>query len=63
MQAIIYWIIWIVLFAVAAYGLMWVCDHFNMPQPVKWLVGAVLLIIILLFLANHIGGPLLPGFK
>lgn len=64
MQAIIYWIIWIVIFAIAAWALLWVCDHFQLPPPVKWICGALLLIIILIFLANHVGAPLaIPGLK
>lgn len=50
-------IIWIVIFAIAAYGLYWVCQKFAMPQPVLWLCGALLLIVILLFLARQTGIP------
>lgn len=58
MQTVISLILWIVLFAIAAYGLYWVCTKFGLPQPVFWLCGALLLIIILLFMAHEIGAPL-----
>lgn len=49
-------LIWIVLFAVVAFGLSWTCDKFGLPQPVKWICGVILLIIILVFLAGQLGG-------
>lgn len=55
METLIVMIIYIVLFAIVAYGLFWVCQKFGMPQPVLWLVGALLLIVILLFLAKQLG--------
>jgi hypothetical protein len=55
MGTIITLIIWIVVFAIAAYGLHWVCTNFALPQPVLWLCGALLLIVILLFLVRQTG--------
>lgn len=55
MQQLIQLIIYIVVFAIAAYGLYWICVKFSLPQPVLWICGAILLIIILLFLAGQIG--------
>ena len=46
------------LFAIVAYGLYWVCTKFGLPQPVLWLCGAILLIILLLFVARQIGSPM-----
>lgn len=57
MDTLISLIIWIVIFAIAAYGLYWVCTKFGLPAPVLWLCGALLLIIILVFLAKQIGVP------
>jgi hypothetical protein len=48
-------IIWIVLFSVVAYGLWWVCVKFAVPQPIVWIVGAILLIILLLFISHQLG--------
>lgn len=46
----------IVIFAVVGYGLTWwVCTKFALPQPVLWICGAILLIIILLFLSRQLG--------
>ena len=48
-------IVYIVIFAVVGYGLWWVCTKFALPQPVLWICGAILLIIILLFLSRQLG--------
>jgi hypothetical protein len=45
----------LIVFAVVAYGIWWVCAKFSMPPPVLWLCGGVLLIILLLFLAQQFG--------
>ena len=56
MDTLIYLIIAIVVLAVVAYGLKWICTSFGLPQPILWLCGAVLLIIVLLFCAREFGG-------
>jgi hypothetical protein len=53
---VIYIIIAIVLFCIVAYGMKWVCTSFALPQPVLWLCGALLLIVLLLALAAQFGG-------
>ncbi len=55
MGQLIQFIIYIIIFAIIAYGLYWVCTKFALPTPVLWLCGAILLIIILLFLASQLG--------
>lgn len=52
----------VIIFAIVAYGLWWVCTKFAMPQPVIWIVGGILLIILLLYIARQAGvsGALLP---
>ena len=57
MALIINLVIWIVLFTIVAYGLYWVCTKFGLPQPVMWLCGALLLIMILVFCAQQLGLP------
>jgi hypothetical protein len=57
MDQLITLLIYIVIFAIFAYGLYWVCVNFSLPQPVMWICGALLLIIILYFLARQIGAP------
>ena len=57
MDQIISLIIWIVLFCIAAFGMIWVCDKFGLPAPVKWICGALLLIVILLFVSRQLGYP------
>ena len=56
MDQLIQLLVYIVIFAVVGYGLWWVCQKFALPQPVQWIVGAILLIIILLFIARQLGG-------
>jgi len=57
MESLIQLIIYIVIFAVVGYGLWWVCMKFGMPQPVFWIVGAILLIVLLLFIVRQVGIP------
>lgn len=48
-------LLYVLVFAIVAYGLWWVCTHFGMPAPVLWICGAILLIILLMFAANFAG--------
>ena len=59
---LIQFLVYILIFAVIAYGLYWICTHFfsNFP-PALWICGAILLIILLLFIAGQIGGPVALG--
>jgi len=56
MDQLISLIIVIVLFCIVAYALKWVCESFGMPPPVLWICGALLLIILLYWIAGHVGG-------
>jgi Kef-type K+ transport system membrane component KefB len=42
MGLLINFLIYIVIFAIVAYGLYWICTKFGLPQPVLWLCGAIL---------------------
>ncbi len=55
MALLINFLIAIIIFVIAAYGLFWICEKSKMPQPVYWLVGGFLIIIILLFISNQMG--------
>lgn len=55
MNQLIQLIIYIVIFAVVGYGLWWICVKFSLPQPVLWICGAILLIVLLIFLGNQLG--------
>lgn len=55
MESLISLLVVIVIFAVAAYGLWWVCMKFALPQPVLWIVGVILLIFLLYFIAGQVG--------
>jgi hypothetical protein len=56
-QSLIVLLIDIVIFCVFAYGLYWVCTKFfaNFP-PALWICGALLLIVLLLFISGQVGG-------
>lgn len=53
-------IVAIMVFAIAAYGLYWVCQKFELPKPVLWICGALLIIVILLYLSGQVH---LPGYR
>lgn len=59
MDALINLLILVVLFFVLVYLIYWVCTRFKMPDPVFWLVGAILLIMILVFVSGHSGVPVI----
>ena len=40
-------LIWIIVFAILAYVINWVCVRFDVPRPVFWLIGLILLLILL----------------
>ena len=46
MPQLIQLLICIIVFFIVAYGLYWVCVKFSVPQPVMWICGAILLIIL-----------------
>lgn len=56
MDQLIGLLIALIIFAIIAYGLWLVCTKFQLPPPVLWLCGAVLLIIILLWAAHTFAG-------
>lgn len=47
MEVLLYFIVAIVIFGVLAWGAFWLCDKAGAPQPVKWVVGAIFLLILL----------------
>lgn len=40
-------LIWIIVFAMLAYVINWVCVRFDVPRPIFWLIGLILLLILL----------------
>jgi hypothetical protein len=56
-ETLIVLLIDILIFAIVAYALYWVCTHFfpNFP-PALWICGGILLILLLLFVSGQIGG-------
>lgn len=48
-------ILYIIVFFVVVYIAWWVCTKFGLPQPVLWLVGALFLVILLLWVTGRMG--------
>lgn len=59
MNLLIELIIVLVVLAVIGYAAYWICAKFKLPEPVLWIVGAVLLVGLLIFAARLLqgGGP------
>lgn len=55
MDQLISLIVVVVIFAVVAWGAWRLCVMFAMPQPVLWIVGAILLIFLLYFISGQVG--------
>jgi hypothetical protein len=49
-------IVVLVVLAVIGYAAWWVCHKFQLPPPVLWVVGAVLLIGLLIFASRFVQG-------
>ena len=61
-QTLISLLIVAIIFAVIAYAMYWVCTHFfpGFP-PALWICGAILLIVLLLYVSGQMGSaPLVP---
>lgn len=52
---IIQYAIYVAVFCLVAYGCLRICAKFELPQWVLWICGAILLIILLLFVAGQFG--------
>lgn len=57
MELLITVLIYIIIFAILAFGLAWICAKF-FPEfpPARWICGGVLLIILLLAIAHQFPG-------
>jgi hypothetical protein len=52
---IIQLVIVIVLFACVVWGLDWAIVKYELPKPVRWVVGGLIVVILLLFLLRVTG--------
>lgn len=48
-------VIIVLLIAIAVWGAEQICRRFQLPAPVLWIVGAVLLITLLVFVLSQTG--------
>jgi Na+/H+ antiporter NhaC len=46
----------VVVFVAVVWGGFYVCDRAGFPQPVRWIWGAICLIVLLYFLVGRIDG-------
>ena len=53
----------LVIVCFVVWGGFWVCDRAGFPVPVKWVWGAVCLIVLLYFVLGQAGGTHLPVFR
>ena len=60
METLVVLLVDIVIFALVAYALFWICTRFFPNfQPALWVCGALLLLVLLFFVSGQLGGPLL----
>ena len=59
MNSMITLLIFAVIFAAVAVGIHWIAVKYGAPQPIVWIVGAILIIFLLIFLLQQLG--LVPG--
>lgn len=54
MDMLITLLIWAIVFAIVAFGLLWICNRF-FPEfpPARWICGGILLIILLLAISRE----------
>ncbi len=58
MDAAINLIVWVMIFALAGWAMYATCIKFELPKPVLWICGGILLIGILVFLGRVVDGGL-----
>lgn len=58
MEQLIQLLVLVVIFGVVVWGAFCICDRSAASQPVRWIVGAILLIALLYFMAGQFGGGL-----
>lgn len=46
----------VILFVAVVWGGFYVCDRAGFPVPIRWIWGAVCLIVLLYILLSHFGG-------
>ncbi len=64
MQLLITVLIGIVVFAILAFGMKWICDTFFPAfRPAYWICGVVLLIVLLIAVSSLFGGGGAPAFE
>jgi hypothetical protein len=52
MEPLISILIAVLIFAVIAYGAFYICDRAGFPLPVRWIIGVILLLVLLYYVAG-----------
>lgn len=52
-------LVWLLIFACAAWAAYYILDRSKMPTPAYWIVGGVFLVVLLLFLTGQVHPPTL----
>ena len=55
MDALMQLMVAVVVFSIIAVGLWFLCKKFELPQPVLWICGAILILILFAYLIDHTG--------
>lgn len=67
MDQLIHFLISVLVFAMGATGLYFICVKFELPKWAYWICGGLLIIVALLFLATELGvaggTPLFPPVR
>lgn len=56
MHPLVSLLIAVLIFCIAAFGILWICRSFELPAPVKWVAGVILLLILLIWITDSFGG-------
>lgn len=46
----------VIVFAAIVWGGFYICDRSGFPVPIRWIWGALCLIVLLYFMLNQVGG-------
>jgi hypothetical protein len=46
----------VIIFVAVVWGGFYICDRSGFPVPVRWIWGAICLVVLLVFLLNQVGG-------
>jgi cytochrome c oxidase subunit IV len=48
-------ILGVLIFALVVWGAKYLCDTFDVPKPIRWIVGVLLIVVLIVFLSTALG--------